>query len=159
MGFVEPAESRGGSRRRSSGKAYTKCGTPEYMAPETVGSRGYSVEADWWSLGVLAFSILTGKMPFSAKKVKDVLLKARAGINNVKFPAGVDWPELVQGLCCRDPYDRLPVKEGGLRNLQELAWYRKAKFDWVAHGKCNMIAPYIPGLTEVNDDGDSDLDE
>jgi len=157
--FVEPSDDGAGSFRRSKAKAYTACGTPEYMAPETVGTRGYSFTADWWSLGVLAFGILTGKMPFNAKKVKDVLLKARAGIDRVKFPDGVDWPELVQGLCARDPYDRLPVREGGLRNLQELPWFRKSNFDWVAHGKCEMVAPYIPTVKGPNDECDSDLDE
>lgn len=34
-------------------KAYSFCGTVEYMAPEVVNSRGHTQSADWWSLGVL----------------------------------------------------------------------------------------------------------
>lgn len=34
-------------------KAYSFCGTVEYMAPEVVNRRGHTQSADWWSLGVL----------------------------------------------------------------------------------------------------------
>ena len=34
-------------------KAYSFCGTVEYMAPEVVNRKGHSFAADWWSLGVL----------------------------------------------------------------------------------------------------------
>lgn len=34
-------------------KAYSFCGTVEYMAPEVVSRRGHSTAADWWSFGVL----------------------------------------------------------------------------------------------------------
>lgn len=157
--FVEASDSRAGGHRRSAAKAYTTCGTPEYMAPETVGNRGYSFTADWWSLGVLSFSILTGKMPFNAKKAKDVILKARAGMDRVKFPVDADWPELVQGLCAKDPTERLPVLEGGLRNVRDLAWYRKAHFDWASLGRCDMEAPYLPAVKGPHNVCDVDLDD
>lgn len=34
-------------------KAYSFCGTVEYMAPEVVNRRGHTHSADWWSYGVL----------------------------------------------------------------------------------------------------------
>lgn len=37
-------------------KAYSFCGTVEYMAPEVVNRRGHSQSADWWSYGVLMVS-------------------------------------------------------------------------------------------------------
>lgn len=37
-------------------KAYSFCGTVEYMAPEVVNRRGHTQSADWWSLGVLMVS-------------------------------------------------------------------------------------------------------
>ena len=36
-----------------SEKAYSFCGTVEYMAPEVVNRRGHDHTADWWSFGVL----------------------------------------------------------------------------------------------------------
>lgn len=34
-------------------KAYSFCGTVEYMAPEVVNRKGHSFAADWWSFGVV----------------------------------------------------------------------------------------------------------
>ena len=38
-------------------KAYSFCGTVEYMAPEVVNRRGHTTAADWWSYGVLLVNV------------------------------------------------------------------------------------------------------
>lgn len=42
-------------------KAYSFCGTVEYMAPEVVNRQGHTHSADWWSYGVLMVSTQTGQ--------------------------------------------------------------------------------------------------
>lgn len=39
-------------------KAYSFCGTVEYMAPEVVNRQGHTHSADWWSYGVLMVRII-----------------------------------------------------------------------------------------------------
>ena len=43
----------------------TMVGTPVYMAPE-VFTRNYDYRCDYWSIGVIMFSMLSGRFPFQA---------------------------------------------------------------------------------------------
>lgn len=39
----------------------TSAGTPDYLAPEIVSSKGYNKSVDWWALGVLLFEMLVSR--------------------------------------------------------------------------------------------------
>ena len=42
-------------------------GSIDYMAPEIVEAKGHGKTADWWSVGVLMYEMLTGQLPFRGK--------------------------------------------------------------------------------------------
>jgi len=67
------------------------CGTPSYMAPELVMGKEYSgFSTDIWSLGVVLFGTLAGRLPFEGKTESQLYAKIRRG--GYRIPDNV--PEL-----------------------------------------------------------------
>jgi len=95
-------------------KRKTVCGTPNFIAPEILdNSKGYSYPADIWSLGVICFNLLTGKLPFEAFSSKEIYSKIQEG--KYSFPANVNLSiaakDLVSKMLVVDPEKRIKLSQ------------------------------------------------
>ena len=62
-------------------RAYSLHGTLAYLAPEMLSRRGHGCAVDWWSLGVLVFELLAGRVPFAAGDAVE-LIEAQRSVAN-----------------------------------------------------------------------------
>lgn len=60
----------------------TNVGTPYYQAPEIYEGNGYDEKADLWSLGIILFQLVSGKLPFtiSVGGKHDLFKKIKLGV-------------------------------------------------------------------------------
>lgn len=91
----------------------TQVGTPNYMAPEAWEGRTLDAQADIWSLGVLLFEMLTGRVPFPGDTPLEVMNKVRTTpVPNIK-KLRADVPEglarIVTRMLTRDKKRRYPT--------------------------------------------------
>lgn len=136
--------------------ARTLCGTMEYMAPEMVARKWYGKGADYWSLGCIAYEMMSGLPPFSSKKgSKDLFRKIMS--ERVKMPDGASACacKLLKGLLNRDVNKRLGsskgtfLEVGGVGALKQQTFF--AGLDW---GKLELKEINPPEDFSVDHDED-----
>uniref|UniRef100_A0A7S3GC72 non-specific serine/threonine protein kinase n=1 Tax=Palpitomonas bilix TaxID=652834 RepID=A0A7S3GC72_9EUKA len=127
--------------------AATFCGTAEYMAPELLTSGKYGKAADLWSVGVLLYEMLTGKVPFHAVNRKALYENTLRG--DLHFPHFVspDAKELLKGLLLKDPEDRLGAGSLGMSAVKIHRFFRGVDWDKLEK-KEGISPPFKPRVVE-----------
>jgi hypothetical protein len=81
-------------------------GTPFYMSPEQAGGENLDGRSDLYSLGVIAYELLTGEKPFRGQTVFEILEQhEKAPIPRLPERLSA-WQGLVDALLAKSPADR-----------------------------------------------------
>ncbi|KAJ3612971.1 hypothetical protein NHX12_019228, partial [Muraenolepis orangiensis] len=130
-------------------KAYSFCGTVEYMAPEVVNRQGHIQSADWWSFGVLMFEMLTGALPFQGKDRKEtmgLILKARLGMPQF---LSTEAQSLLRALFKRNPANRLASGADGAEEIKRHCFF--STIDWNKLFRREINPPFKPAVARPDD--------
>ena len=95
-------------------------GSLPYFSPEKVARQEYTKQADWWSVGIIAYELVFGFTPFfHTKKGKhehniinnEVTFPNKARIGHTEY-----FRDFIRKLLVKNPEDRLGSKEDILRH-------------------------------------------
>jgi serine/threonine protein kinase len=125
--------SQASDRDGSTTKTGTVLGTPLYMSPEQArGLRGIDHRTDIYSLGLVAYTMLTGRLAFNGESFGDILLKICTE-PLPKIGASVNVPPTLEAwfdhVCARDPATRCASTQEFIESL------RRAVGDAVPRGQ------------------------
>lgn len=120
------------------------CGTVEYMSPEIIQGKGHDKAADWWSVGILLFEMLTGKPPFiggNREKIQRKIIKDRLKLPRLLSP---EAHSLLRELLQKEPSRRLGSGPNGSDEIKSHKWFKS--INWKKLEARETVLSFVPDV-------------
>ncbi|CAG9332057.1 unnamed protein product [Blepharisma stoltei] len=147
-----------GTAKFISGRTYSLVGTPHYMAPEVIICKGYTVAADYWSLGIMLYEFQCGRLPFGEEDNDPTAVYEKILEHDLMFP---DWfdkksssKNFIKQLLSINPAMR---NSGTSEKLKNNPWLSSINWDRLSNKQ--IKAPFIPTLFDLGLDDFYNPDE
>ncbi|KAK3331006.1 hypothetical protein B0H66DRAFT_84954 [Apodospora peruviana] len=90
----------------------TACGSPHYAAPELLKHQHYKGSAvDIWSMGVILFAMLAGRLPFDENDINIMLSKAKRAEYTMPTHISREAKDLIRRILVVEPAHRITMKQ------------------------------------------------
>lgn len=126
----------------------TLAGSLGYIAPEVILGEKFGYEVDYFALGVVCYEMMTGKLPYYAKSIKEIkelILANQVQIKNFEKPQGWsnDSIDFINKLILRKPEKRLGKR--GIEELKNHPWIKDT--DWEKLYLHKLKSPFTASLS------------
>ncbi len=93
-------------------------GTPAYMAPEIWRGKDASARSDIYSLGCIAYEMLTGKPLFDGESAAEIMTKHVIDGPSFQADLPAPWRKLIEKCLAKDPSQRYQTAKAVLEDLK-----------------------------------------
>lgn len=128
----------------------TACGSPAYAPPEMYHGKPYTTSADIWSLGIVLYAMVCGRLPFGDMNIQKLVMKivTEEPIYPDKLPPQLR--DILQKMLTKDPQNRITIQQ-----MMQHPWFQQYYFvDKMnaSFGIAEQFRMFVSDTFSLNDD-------